>query len=239
MTAAALSVRDLVVAYDGGPPAVSGYGVDLVAGTLTVILGRNGAGKTSTLRGITGFLAHESGASTGTIAVNGVAVHRPNPLRLSRLGVGLVAERNKIFANMGVSEQLRLVTSKTADLDEIFGFFPPLAQRREVRAGLLSGGERQMLATALLLLRKPRVLLVDEMSLGLAPAMVRELMGYLRRLADEQGLTILAADQAVHASLRVADVVQIMDGGTVVASGSLAELDVESILDTYLSRNER
>lgn len=238
MSGPVLSVRDLVVTYDGGSPAVSGYGVDLVPGTLTVILGRNGAGKTSTLRGITGFLAHESGASTGRIAVNGVTVKRPNPLRLSRLGVGLVAERNKIFANMGVSDQLRLVTSKTADLDEIFGFFPRLAERRAVRAGLLSGGERQMLATALLLLRKPRVLLVDEMSLGLAPGMVRELMGYLRRLADE-GVTILAADQAVHASLRVADVVQIMDGGVVVASGPLTQLDVESILDTYLGRNER
>ena len=239
MTAPALSVRDLVVSYAGGAPAVSGYAVDLVPGTLTVILGRNGAGKTSTLRGITGFLAHESGASTGTIAVNGREVTRPGPLRLSRLGVGLVAERNKIFANMGVGDQMRLVTSTAADLDEIFGFFPRLRERREVRAGLLSGGERQMLATALLLLRKPQVLLVDEMSLGLAPGMVRELMGYLRRLADERGLTILAADQAVHASLRVADVVQIMDGGTVVASGPLAQLDVESILDTYLGRNER
>ena len=239
MSAPALSVRDLVVRYDGGAAAVSGYAVDLVPGTLTVILGRNGAGKTSTLRGITGFLAHESGASTGTIAVNGIPVKRPNPLRLSRLGVGLVAERNKIFANMGVGEQLRLVTSRQADVDEIFGFFPRLRERRQVRAGLLSGGERQMLATALLLLRKPHVLLVDEMSLGLAPGMVRELMGYLRRLADERGLTILAADQAVHASLRVADVVQIMDGGTVVASGPLTQLDVESILDTYLGRHER
>jgi branched-chain amino acid transport system ATP-binding protein len=235
----ALSVRDLVVRYAGGPPAVSGYAVDLAPGTLTVILGRNGAGKTSTLRGITGFLAHESGAASGTITVNGRRVTRPNPLRLSRLGVGLVAERNKIFANMAVGDQLRLVTPKVADLDEIFGFFPRLRERREVRAGLLSGGERQMLATALLLLRTPRVLLVDEMSLGLAPGTVRELMGYLRRLADERGLTILAADQAVHASLRVADVVQIMDGGTIVASGPLARLDVESILDTYLGRNER
>jgi branched-chain amino acid transport system ATP-binding protein len=239
VTPPALSVRNLVVSYDGGTPAVSGYDVDLAQGTLTVILGRNGAGKTSTLRGITGFLAHESGAATGSIVVAGERVKRLTPLRLSRLGVGLVAERNKIFANMGVQEQLRLVTSHRADLDEIYAFFPRLSERRDVRAGLLSGGERQMLATALLLLRRPRVLLVDEMSLGLAPGMVRELMGYLRRLADERGLTILAADQAVHASLRVADMVQIMDGGTVVASGPLASLDVESILDTYLGRNER
>jgi len=234
----ALSVRDLRVSYDG-VPAVHGYAVDLAPGTLTVILGRNGAGKTSTLRGITGFLAHESGVSTGTITVAGTTVKRPSPLRLSRLGVGLVAERDKIFANMGVVDQLKLVTSRRADLDEVLGFFPRLRERGTVRAGLLSGGERQMLATALLLLRKPQVLLVDEMSLGLAPGMVRELMGYLRRLADERGLTILAADQSVHASLRVADVVQVMDSGTVVAAGPLADLDVDAILDTYLGRAER
>lgn len=239
MTSPALSVRDLVVRYDGGAPAVSGYDVDLLPGTLTVILGRNGAGKTSTLRGITGFLAHETGAVTGTVSVAGAEVKRPSPLRLSRLGVGLVAERNKIFNNMSVQDQLRLVTSRQADLDEIYGFFPRLLERRRVRAGLLSGGERQMLAVGLVLLRRPSVLLVDEMSLGLAPGVVRELMGYLRRLADEKGVTILAADQAVHASLRVADVVQIMDSGSIVASGPLASLDVESILDTYLGRNER
>ena len=238
MTGPALSVRDLKVSYDG-MPAVTGYSVELFPGTLTIILGRNGAGKTSTLRGITGFLAHESGTSSGTVVVAGDAVKRPNPLRLSRLGVGLVAERDKVFANMVVQDQLRLVSSRQADLDEIYTFFPSLLERRRVRAGLLSGGERQMLATALLLLRKPKVLLVDEISLGLAPGIVRELMGYLRRLADERGLTILAADQAVHASLRVADVVQIMDGGSVVASGPLADLDVESILDTYLGRSER
>jgi len=106
-----LFVRDLAVTYDNGPPAVSGYSVDLMAGTLTVILGRNGAGKTSTLRGITGFLAHESGSVRGTIALDGVVVRRPNPLRLSRLGVGLVAERDKVFANMSVYDQMRLVMS--------------------------------------------------------------------------------------------------------------------------------
>jgi branched-chain amino acid transport system ATP-binding protein len=138
-----------------------------------------------------------------------------------------------------VGDQLRLVAAKRTDIAEIFGFFPRLRERVGVRAGLLSGGERQMLATALVLLRKPRVLLVDELSLGLAPGIVGELMGYLRRLADERGLTILAAEQAVHASLRVADLVQIIDNGAVVASGPLDGLDVEAILDTYLGRNER
>jgi branched-chain amino acid transport system ATP-binding protein len=234
-----LSVRDLVVSYDGGPPVVSGYHVDLAPGTLTVILGRNGAGKTSTLRGITGFLAHESGSAKGTVAVRGKQVRRPNPLRLSKLGVGLVADQHKVFVNMAVQDQMRLVASRKQDLDEMYDFFPRLRERRTVRAGLLSGGERQMLATALVLLRRPSVLLVDELSLGLAPGIVRELMSHLRRLADERGLTILAADQAVHASLHVADRVQVMDSGSLVASGPLDALDIDAVIDTYLGRHER
>lgn len=239
MTDSALTVRDLVVTYGGGQPAVSGYHVDLAPGTLTVILGRNGAGKTSTLRGITGFLSHEPGSSRGTVSVRGTVVKRPDPLRLSRLGVGLVADRHKVFVNMSVQDQLRLVAPRRQNLEEMYGFFPRLRERRAVRAGLLSGGERQMLATALVLLRKPDVLLVDELSLGLAPGMVRELMGHLRRLADERGLTILAADQAVHASLHVADHVQVMDSGSLVASGRLDSLDIDAVLDTYLGRHER
>jgi branched-chain amino acid transport system ATP-binding protein len=158
---------------------------------------------------------------------------------MSKLGVGLVPERDKVFSNMTVDDQLKLVGNSREDIDEILGFFPRLRERGGTRAGMLSGGERQMLATALVLLRKPRVLLVDELSLGLAPAVVRELMSYLRVLADEQGLTILAADQAVHASLSVADAVQIMDSGSVVASGPLSELAVDDILDRYLGSNER
>jgi branched-chain amino acid transport system ATP-binding protein len=239
MTAPVLSVRDLTVSYDGAAPAVRGYAVDLVPGTVTVMLGRNGAGKTSTLRGIVGFLAHEPGTARGTVEVNGQIVKRASPLRMSRRGVGLVAERDKVFATLGVLEQLRLSARTREDIEEVFDFFPRLRERRTVRAGLLSGGERQMLATALVLLRKPQVLLVDELSLGLAPGIIGELMRYLRRLADERGLTILAADQAVHASLSVADAVQIMDSGAIVASGKLEDLAIDEILDNYLGRNER
>jgi branched-chain amino acid transport system ATP-binding protein len=234
-----LTVTDLEVVYDGSSTAVSGYSVELYPGTVTVMLGRNGAGKTSTLRGIVGFLPHESGRARGTITLEGEVIKRPNPLGMSRRGVGLVAERDKVFANMGVLEQMRLASSSRADIDEVFGFFPLLRARASTRAGMLSGGERQMLATGLLLLRKPKVLLVDELSLGLAPGMIRELMSYLRRLADERGLTILAADQSVHASLSVADIVQIMDSGSLVTSGPLSEVAVDSILDQYLGRNER
>ena len=236
MTTPALTVRDLTVRYNGGSPVVSGYEVDLMPGTLTVILGRNGAGKTSTLRGITGFLSHESGSSTGTIVVHGVPVRRPNPLRLSRLGVGLVAERDKIFGNMRVRDQLRLVTDKPADLDEVLGFFPRLAERLDVRAGLLSGGERQMLATALLLLRKPRVLLVDEMSLGLAPKVAAGLLVMLRDQAVERGVGVLLVEQHVPAALKVVDRGYALAHGRLVHTGTAAELraDPDVLASAYL-----
>ena len=231
----ALSVRDLHVSYRG-TPAVSGYEVDLEPGSLTVMLGRNGAGKTSTLRGIVGFMPWETGRSSGQIELLGRRMRKSQPLALSRAGLELVSERNKVFTGMTIDEQLRLVSSSKTERAQILESFPRLADRLAVRAGLLSGGERQMLATALALLRKPKVLLVDELSLGLAPGIVHELMHYLRRLADEQGLAILAADQAVTASLKVADAVQVMDDGVVVASGSIGDLDVDGILDMYLGR---
>jgi branched-chain amino acid transport system ATP-binding protein len=230
-----LSVRDLQVSYRG-IPAVTGYAVELEPGTLTVILGRNGAGKTSTLRGIVGFLAGETGRSSGQVELLGKRVRKANPLALARAGLQLVAERNKVFTGMTVAEQLDLVSPTAQDTRRVLGYFPRLGERSAVRAGLLSGGERQMLATALALLCRPKVLLVDELSLGLAPAVVHELMGYLRRLADEEGLAILAADQAVTASLHVADAVQVMDDGAVVSSGSIDELDVDRILATYLGK---
>lgn len=234
---AVLSVRDLDVEYRGNR-AVTGYSVELEPGSLTMLLGRNGAGKTSTLRGIVGFLPGETGRSSGRIELAGRTVRRPNPLTLSRAGLELIAERNKVFTGMTVDEQLRLVSPDRAQKAKVLDFFPRLQERLDIRAGLLSGGERQMLAFALALLRTPQVLLVDELSLGLAPGIVRELMEYLRRLADDQGLAILAADQAVTQSLAVADRVQVMDDGRVVASGALGELDVDAILDTYLGREQ-
>lgn len=231
----ALTVRDLAVSYRG-VPVVTGYSVDLEPGTLTMMLGRNGAGKTSTLRGIVGFLPGETGRSGVQLELLGKRVAKPSPLALSRAGLVLISERNKVFTGMTVQEQLQLVAPNKQEIDRVLDFFPRLTERLLIRAGLLSGGERQMLATAIALLRRPKVLLVDELSLGLAPGIIAELMQYLRRLADEQGLAILAADQAVTESLKVADSVQIMDDGSVVSEGRISEIDVERVIDMYLGR---
>jgi len=229
----ALKVRGLDVAYRG-VPAVAGYSVDVAPGTLTMVLGRNGAGKTSALRGIVGFLPSETGRSSADIELLGEKIGRSSPLSLSRKGLILIAERNKVFTGMTVSDQLRLVAEDKAERARVLDYFPRLQERLDVRAGLLSGGERQMLATALALLLKPQVLLVDELSLGLAPGIIAELMQYLRRLADDDGMAILAADQAVTESLKVADFVQVMDDGHVVAEGGVADLDVDAVLDMYV-----
>ena len=223
---AALTVRNLEVRYDGGLPVVVNYDIDVLAGTVTVILGRNGAGKTSTLRGIVGFLPHEHGTSRAEVTVNEVVVKSRDPLAMSKAGLTLVLERDKVFSNMRVMEQLKVFTSDRSRLAEVLRYFPRLEER--------GGGERQMLAIGLALLGRPKVLLVDELSLGLAPGMIRELMSYLRRLAEEEGLAILAADQAVGPSLEVADNVQVMDGGKVIVAGSPSDLGVDSILNTYL-----
>ncbi|MFT4011162.1 MAG: ATP-binding cassette domain-containing protein [Nocardioidaceae bacterium] len=236
---ARLSVHELRVTYDRGAPAVYDYSVDLYAGSVTVMLGRNGAGKTSTLKGIIGFLPHESGESTGRVSLDGSVQRRRDPLRFSRLGVGLVDERDKVFTNLTVDTQLRMIADTPGDLSEVLDFFPRLAERWRVRAGLLSGGERQMLATALVLLRRPQVLLVDELSLGLAPGVAHELMAYLRKLADSRGTAILAADQAVTAALGIADAVQVMDSGHLVSVGSPSDIELAGLLDTYLGRHER
>jgi branched-chain amino acid transport system ATP-binding protein len=231
---AMLSVRDLEVRYGRGVSVVKDYRVDLMPGTVTIVLGRNGAGKTSTLRGIVGFLPHEGAWAGGTVCFKGAQLRRRDPYSLSKAGVTLVAERDKVFAGLRVLDQLRLFAADRQRLDEVLEYFPRLAERGAVRAGLLSGGERQMLATALALLRRPAVMLVDELSLGLAPAMVRDLMAYLRRLADREGLAILAADQAVGASLDVADAVQVMDSGVVVVTGPPSELGIDAIMSTIV-----
>jgi branched-chain amino acid transport system ATP-binding protein len=236
MSEARLSVSGLGVSYGRGTSAVSGYGVELKSGTVSVLLGRNGAGKTSTLRGIVGFLGHEAAVVTGEVTVDGRSMRKRDPLRSARAGIGLIVERDKVFPNLRVDEQLKLAARGRGDIEPLLDRFPPLRSRFGVRAGLLSGGERQMLATALVLLTQPRVLLVDELSLGLAPAVVRDLMGHLRRLADEEGLAVLAVDQSAAASMEIADHVQVMEQGRVVAEGPPKEIELGHVLEAYLGR---
>jgi branched-chain amino acid transport system ATP-binding protein len=234
ITPAVLAVDRLVVRYGSAFPAVDGLSLEVHPGEVYALLGRNGAGKTSSLRAIVGFLAHETVALSGTVSVDGRRIVRRDPLTMGRRGVVLVPERDKVFANLTVAAQLAMVAGHEGDVGEALDVFPALRRRWDVAAGLLSGGERQMLAIAMALVRRPRVLLVDELSLGLAPRIIGELMTALRAIADERHLAVVLVDQAASQSVSVADTIKVLDRGRVVAGGSGADLDLEHVLHAYL-----
>jgi branched-chain amino acid transport system ATP-binding protein len=237
MSETPLVVEELTVAYGDAPPAVRGISLRVEHGELVALLGRNGAGKTSSLRGIVGFLPHEGARVGGTVSVAGRVLERRDPLKVGRAGVVLVPERDKVFPQLTVESQLRLVSRDDAAIARMSERFPALSRRAAVRAGLLSGGERQMLALALALLRDPQVLLVDELSLGLAPVIVYELMTELRRLADETGIAVLLVDQAASVAVKVADQVLVLDRGVQIAGGAAEEVDMGAIQQAYLGQH--
>jgi len=197
-----LELENLEVVYHRVATAIQGVSLRVPPGSIVALLGTNGAGKTTTLRAISGFLgADDAQIVGGRVVFQGASVTGRPPHELARRGLVLVPERNKVFETLTVQDNLRaLVPGRRADrdaarvpvtLDQVFHYFPALAGRRRQLAGYLSGGERQMLALATALLCRPRVLLVDELSLGLAPLVVESLMILVARLRDELGLAVL------------------------------------------------
>lgn len=232
---ALLEVRNLEVVYHRAALAIQGVSLTVRRGQLVALLGTNGAGKTTTLRAISGFLgSDEADITQGTIAFEGERLVGRPPHEIVRRGVALVPEREKIFETLSVAENLETSVfvragasrSRRQMLDQVFHYFPILAQRRRQVAGYLSGGERQMLAISRALLCGPRLLLVDELSLGLAPLIARELLGILQRLRAELGLTILLVEENAAAALAIADYGYVMEQGRIVyedTAGGLRE----------------
>jgi ABC-type branched-subunit amino acid transport system ATPase component/ABC-type branched-subunit amino acid transport system permease subunit len=230
---ALLDVRSLTVRYGSGEAAVAGLDLTVEPGQINVILGRNGAGKTSALRGIVGFLNHERVTVDGQVSVRSTPIRRRSPLVMGRHGVILVPERDKVFRAMDVRSQL-VMTGGAAHVERAVEAFPRLGDRLHTQAGLLSGGERQMLALALALVRDPTVLLVDELSLGLAPRIVEELVDRLRQLVDSQQIGLILVDQAASSVVRAADTVIVMDRGDVVSAGPAQDVDLDAVTRVYL-----
>ncbi len=223
-----LRVRDLHVSY-GDIHALKGVDLDVNDGEIIAILGPNGAGKSTLIKAIIGVLPKRS----GSIAFQGRAIDATPTAQRIRLGLGTIPEGRQLFPDMSVRENLilgayaRLGFLIPASLDEaleqVFGIFPRLRERENQLAGSLSGGEAQMVAVGRALMSRPRLLLCDEPSLGLAPLLVREVLATISRLL-EAGITVLLADQNALAALRMADRAYVLDTGRVVASGPSASL---------------
>ena len=218
-----LEIADLHVRY-ATAEAVRGVGLSATPGRVTLVLGANGAGKTSTLRAAAGLVK----AHAGRVVLDGRDVTGLAPHRIVRAGMVLVPEGRRVFAPLTVEENLVLggyTASRDRSrevLDRVFTMFPILRERRSGPAGLLSGGEQQMLAFGRALMSSPRVIMLDEPSMGLAPTMVESVLEAVRAMADE-GLSVLLVEQNAEMGLEVADEVVAMARGEVVFTGPAAQ----------------
>jgi branched-chain amino acid transport system ATP-binding protein len=211
------------------------HGVDLTVrpGRVTMLLGRNGAGKTTTLRSVMGLWRPRAGA----IRFDGMDIHTMETPDIARLGIAYVPETMGIFSQLTVAENMRLAAATSvfdqARLDDVFRFFPILKTKWNDRAGLMSGGQKQMLAVARAIVEERRLMIVDEPTKGLAPAVIDQLIECLRE-QKARGTTILLVEQNFHMARSVGDDVAVMDNGVVVHSGPMADLAEDSALQTRL-----
>ncbi|NUT94966.1 MAG: ABC transporter ATP-binding protein [Saccharothrix sp.] len=216
-----LSIEDVSVDR-AGLTIVRGVSLNVHAGEVVALLGANGAGKTTLLEGVSGAVP----IARGRIVLDGERVDRVRPWRRSRKGLGHVEQGRAVFAEMSTLDNLRAAAH---DVEPVFELFPELRKRVDVPAGLLSGGEQQMVAVGRALLRRPRVVLVDEMSLGLAPVVVRRLARAVRELADS-GVGVLLVEQFAALALEIADRAYVMARGEVVSQA----LDEDHLRALYL-----
>lgn len=228
-----------ISAYYGDAQALEDVSLQMPFNGITALLGPNAAGKSTTLRVISGLIP----AKTGDIQFNGQSVLRLSPQQRVRLGIVHVPEGRKLFGSLTVEENLILggyVTRKDSKmqsrLDAIYDHFPRLAERRNQEAGLMSGGEQQMCAVGRGLMAEPKALLIDEMSLGLAPVIVTQMFSIVRDIAST-GVGVLLVEQHVKNALEVADFATIIDGGKTRVTGTAADLrESDLVRESYLGK---
>ena len=231
-----LEVDDLHARY-GPIRALHGVSLSVDEGEVVAILGANGAGKTTTLRSISGMVR-----TSGQVVFNGRRISRRSPEAVARMGIAHVPEGRGLFSELTVWENLRmgavgraLRASLGEETKRVLGYFPRLRERRDHAAGTLSGGEQQMLALGRALMARPRLLMLDEPSLGLAPTVVRELFAIVKELNEEQGLTVLVVEQNATIALGIASRAYVLEVGRVAVEGASDELERhEGVRRSYL-----
>ncbi|HSQ82019.1 MAG TPA: ABC transporter ATP-binding protein [Casimicrobiaceae bacterium] len=235
MSDALLTVRSLEAGY-GEMPVLRGIGFDIREREIVALVGSNAAGKTTLLRALSGVLPH-----AGTIRFGDTDIGGLPPDRIFALGLVQVPEGRQLFGQMTVQDNLLMGAYRRSgrldlaqDLERVYALFPVLKERRRQLAGSMSGGEQQMCAMARALVASPRLLMIDEMSLGLAPAIVDQLLDVLLEIRD-QGVTVLLVEQDVFSALRVADRGYVLESGAIVREGSARELgDDPEVQRAYL-----
>jgi branched-chain amino acid transport system ATP-binding protein len=231
---ALLELHDVEARY-GPVQALHGVTLEVEQGSVVAVLGANGAGKTTTLRAISNTVRR-----SGEVRFDGRSLGRRGPEEIARLGIAHVPEGRGTFSELTVWENLRLGAytrrgSIRADAERVFSYFPWLADRRNQEAGTLSGGEQQMLALARAFVQQPRLLLLDEPSLGLAPVLVTEIFRIIRELNEREGLTVLVVEQNAHIALQLARTAYVLEVGKVALSGPSEQLrEHESVRRSYL-----
>ena len=226
-----LTLNNVEVIYDEVILVLRGLSLSVPQGSVVALLGSNGAGKSTTLKAVSGLLPSEHGEVTdGSVTFDGHDITKMDPADRVRLGMSLCMEGRHVFEHLTVAENLTagaysLSRSKSNDANDlVYSFFPKLADMRSRVAGYLSGGEQQMLAIGRALMANPRLLMLDEPSLGLAPLLVKEIFAHIKRLNTELGLTVLVIEQNARRALDVADHGYIMEQGRIVLEGPAQDL---------------
>src|SRR6185369_9573774 len=226
MAEALLAVSN-VETYYGPIMALRGVSFTVPAGAIVTILGANGAGKTTILKTVSGVMDPQK----GSVTLEGRAIHGLDPDRVARLGLSHVPEGREVFPFLSVRENLRMgayarrdAAAVAQDLEMVNEYFPVLAARTEQRAGSLSGGEQQMLAIGRALMARPKVMLLDEPSLGLAPKLVKDIFEIIRRINRERGVTVLVVEQNANIALHTADYGYVLELGRIVMEDTCERL---------------